>query len=575
MPPVPLPRRLMFSVMVTILLCAGASTWGFLAALSMDAQVRSLRSDSSDARRLLTAAVEAENALRGYMIYGTQEFVTRFERAASLIESEEGRRIVATIDAARGETVSLTIEGLLESFVTGRRNAISDIAEGRREAVIERGRRIGVRRPMDLIGEAVSRFTALRGRQAEALGARLELVQTVVEILVLGTALVTVAALLWCWTLIRRRSAAAEEATRDLGRRSEEIAALLGTSEMLQSCQTAEDIETVVTHAGREVLPSASGALYVFSNSRDRLDRGAVWAAVGEAEAPRHVDHFSAKDCWALKRGRPHCCGGGGPACEHARENPGALCVPMAARGEVYGVLQFTGPSVTRLGGPGASLAGALADGVSMALANLSLREKLRGQALRDPLTGLYNRRFLEEMTERLAAQAERRKSPLAVAMLDVDHFKKVNDEHGHAAGDAVLRALGATMLASVRRSDIACRYGGEELLLLLPDCGMNDARDRVEDIRRRVAAMNDGPDNRLPRVTISAGIATLPDCATTISQAIHLADEALYAAKRGGRNQVRLAEPIVQQDPEPPAEAPSIAPPGGGLRLIETATAS
>ncbi len=500
MPPVPLPKRLMFSVMVTILLCAGTSTGGFLASLSMDAQLRNLRSDSGDARRLLTAAVEAENALRGYIIYRTQEFVTRFERAAGAIESEEGRRIVATIDAARGETDSLSIEGLLENFVTGRRNAIADIAEGRREAVIERGRSIAVRRPMDLIGQTVSRFTALRAQQVEAHGARLEFVQTAVAVLVLGTALATITALFWCWTLIRRRSAAAEVATRDLGRRSEEIAALLGTSEMLQSCQTAEDIETVVAHAGQDVLPSAGGALYVFSNSRDRLDRGAVWAASGQAGPPRHVDHFSAEDCWALKRGRPHCCGGGGPVCEHARENPGALCVPMTARGEVYGVLQFTGPSVTGLGGPGASLAGALADGVSMALANLSLREKLRGQALRDPLTGLYNRRFLEEMTERLAAQAERRKSSLAVAMLDVDHFKKVNDEYGHAAGDAVLRALGATLQASVRRSDIACRYGGEELLLLLPDCDLNNARDRVEEIRRRVAAMHDGPDNRLPR---------------------------------------------------------------------------
>ena len=111
-------------------------------------------------------------------------------------------------------------------------------------------------------------------------------------------------------------------------------------------------------------------------------------------------------------------------------------------------------------------------------------------------------------------------------------------------------------------------------MLLLLPDCDPNNARDRVEEIRRRVASLHDGPDNRLPKVTISAGIATLPDCASTISQAIHLADEALYAAKRGGRNQVRLAEPIVHQPPESPAESPPIAAAGAGLRLIETATA-
>jgi diguanylate cyclase (GGDEF)-like protein len=161
----------------------------------------------------------------------------------------------------------------------------------------------------------------------------------------------------------------------------------------------------------------------------------------------------------------------------------------MLARGEVYGLLQIfsddpNGADLDAL----RPLAMALADSMSLALSSLALRERLRNQALRDPLTGLYNRRFMEEVLESFALQAERRNAPMSAVMIDLDHFKQLNDQHGHAVGDTVLRDVAGVILASLRKSDVACRYGGEELIILLPDSDLVAARTKAEEIRKRIA---------------------------------------------------------------------------------------
>ncbi len=167
------------------------------------------------------------------------------------------------------------------------------------------------------------------------------------------------------------------------------------------------------------------------------------------------------------------------------------------------------------------------------------LRDQLQEQAIRDPLTGLFNRRFLEDAFHRELARCQREGLPLTVMMVDVDHFKRVNDTHGHATGDLVLKALGALLLQQVRASDSACRYGGEEFVLLLPGMDADAARARADEWRQAFAALQVPVDGGVLNATVSIGIATHPAQGDAMAALLRCADEALYRAKAGGRNRV------------------------------------
>jgi diguanylate cyclase (GGDEF)-like protein len=350
-----------------------------------------------------------------------------------------------------------------------------------------------------------------------------------------GSSLAMLGLLLAALAMLARRQRAAERAGRTMDRRGQEVATLFRMGELLQSSVTPEDIRRIVSHTAEELLPDLSGAFYVFNNSRDRLDILGLW---GHARLPPDLpEHLAPSECWALKRGRLHGRGIGDTLrCDHAGDAETlALCVPMQARGEVYGLLQFYEEGAGRLPAETVELSQALADGVSLALANLALREKLRNQALKD--------RFLEETLPRVVAHSERRGAPVSVLMLDLDHFKQVNDRYGHAVGDAVLREVGALLTARLRRMDIACRYGGEELIVLLPDCPSTDALARANEVCSAVRGLRERADSTLPAVTVSIGVATWPEHGEQIGKVIEAADAALYAAKRAGRDRAVPAE--------------------------------
>jgi diguanylate cyclase len=176
---------------------------------------------------------------------------------------------------------------------------------------------------------------------------------------------------------------------------------------------------------------------------------------------------------------------------------------------------------------------------MSLALSNIALREKLRTQSLRDPLTGLYNRRYMEDALARYLSMAERTGSATSAIMIDLDHFKKLNDEHGHAKGDAVLREVAGQLVGALRPSDVVCRYGGEELLVILPNCDLDDASLRAEMLRGRVESLS---ETHGAPITASFGIACVPETSAGPGDIVTMADAALYEAKQAGRNCVRLA---------------------------------
>ncbi len=554
MPTLDTTRRLMLAVVATGIISIGATAYNKARFDTVQAEATGLAEEIEAARHLTLALAQAESASRGYLLLGAPAFVEQFQRAAAFIESPSGRRIAEAIDAAdaaAGRSLRIaTLPEQIENSLKERRLRMDLYARGEVEQARRSNADLRLLRAATEAREMIEAFTKAADERLEALRQNLSRMQDVVFGLVAASGVLAFAALALAWMSLNRRSAATEAARQALAERGREMEALLRLSEVLQACQSNTDLEQVVSHGAAQIVPGSTGALYVFNNSRDRMDLAAHWNGAGLAEAAPSApafDHLAAEDCWALKRGRPHACGQGGLVCRGTDCARGRLCIPMAARGEVYGVLQFEGLGESE----DTRLANALADGVTLALANQSLREKLRGQALRDALTGLHNRRFLEEVGDRLVGQCERRGTPLAVAMLDLDHFKQVNDRLGHAAGDAALRAVAQDLLSDMRRTDLACRYGGEELLLLLPDCDTDGAMGRVERLRERVASARGFGVPGLSSLTFSAGVASIPGSAKALDGAIRAADEALYAAKQAGRNRVVAAPLLLRPVPE------------------------
>jgi diguanylate cyclase (GGDEF)-like protein len=198
-------------------------------------------------------------------------------------------------------------------------------------------------------------------------------------------------------------------------------------------------------------------------------------------------------------------------------------------------------------------LAAVLAEHVCLALGNLKLRETLKNQSIRDPLTGLFNRRYMEDSLEREISRANRNKSCVAIIMMDLDRFKRFNDTFGHQAGDALLRGFGDFLIKNTRGQDIACRYGGEEFAVVLSDTTLAGALKRANILREEVRQLKVHYGGQLlGMVSISVGLALFPDHGTTIAEVLRAADQALYSAKREGRDRVCVWSSEVKQiDPE------------------------
>lgn len=188
-------------------------------------------------------------------------------------------------------------------------------------------------------------------------------------------------------------------------------------------------------------------------------------------------------------------------------------------------------------------LAVTVGDNISLALANLKLRETLRQQVIHDPLTGLFNRRYLSETLEREVHRVKRKGATLGVIMMDLDHFKRFNDTYGHEAGDLLLQTLGKFLETQVRQEDIACRYGGEEFVLIMPEASLDVTQKRAEEIRQGVSQLKVSHRGRmLEMITVSLGVAIFPDHGATGEDVLRTADDAMYQAKREGRNRVVVA---------------------------------
>lgn len=338
----------------------------------------------------------------------------------------------------------------------------------------------------------------------------------------------------------------------ELEQRNREITLLNEMVSRLQTCASSDEAYVVIAQSAQFLFPDQSGALYLPSVTGHAMQLVATW---GEVQPDQ--DEFQTDDCWALRGGQIHLVGPPypEPICKHMNQPLEAsyVCVPLAAYGESTGVFHLrdsaqeadpdfvTGAKLTVAK---QRLAVTVAGHVALTLANLRLRETLRDQSIRDPLTGLFNRRYMEESLEREMRRAVRNQQPLGIIMLDLDHFKRFNDSYGHEAGDRLLRALGDFLFRNIRGADIACRYGGEEFTVILPEASLEITRLRAEQLRRGFRNVRVGSEEQhFEFVTLSAGVAVYPEHGDAAEVVLRNADKALYRAKAEGRNRVAVAD--------------------------------
>jgi len=327
---------------------------------------------------------------------------------------------------------------------------------------------------------------------------------------------------------------------------------LMSAREELQLCSSSVQGHEAVVRYTKQLLPAAEVALLMINNSRNMVEIAS--SSTGETKL---LDGFPLDACCGLRSGRlrwrkarqseVHCNHFVGVPPENY------LCLPLAAHGDTLGILYVECPTslVAVDAERNKESLEELAEIASMSIAGLNLRSRLEHQSIRDGLTDLYNRHFMEIALDRELRRATRHQQTLAVLVLDIDYFKAFNDTYGHEAGDVVLREVAGTMRQTIRSEDIVCRFGGEEFVVILPELSTEEAVARAESLRHMVSEIRlHYRGEPLNEVTISIGVAMYPYNADTVEQLLWVADRALYEAKHQGRNRVILAEQVPAEQP-------------------------
>jgi diguanylate cyclase (GGDEF)-like protein/PAS domain S-box-containing protein len=354
-------------------------------------------------------------------------------------------------------------------------------------------------------------------------------------------------------TAMREANVTLRASVNELERQSREIALLNQMSHLLQTCQSAEEAYAVLKKFTQELFPADSGAVFMVNSTSDFVETACVWGA-----HPPIEQVFSPRECWALRKGQVHSVTEDHSTlvCQHLSQEKlpaNTLCVPMMTQGGALGVLHLRGgpkksihpgEEAARLIVAREQLAVNFTELIALALANLRLRETLRAQSILDPLTGLHNRRLLKETLQREVRRAARSQRRLAVLMMDVDNFKEYNDSYGHDAADTLLKEMGAFIQKRTRSEDFACRFGGDEFVIILAETSVEAAEGRARQLLDGIKRLTIPHGERyLAPPTVSLGVALYPEHGSTGEALMRAADVALYNAKNAGRNRLVVGQ--------------------------------
>jgi diguanylate cyclase (GGDEF)-like protein/PAS domain S-box-containing protein len=358
----------------------------------------------------------------------------------------------------------------------------------------------------------------------------------------------------------KKNTASLAQLVEELRVRTIQMTWLNEMGDLLECCSTVKEACAVVSQYVQKLFPeSVSGSLYLFKASRNAAEAAAHWGASGASQAV-----FPLEACWALRRGSPHWSVPAQPgiSCPHLAtlDTTECLCVPMIGQEDTLGVLylEFNAREEVKanfnpenLQDSRQRLATTVAGQVAFSLTSLRLRETLRDQSIRDPLTGLFNRRFMEESLNRELLRAARKRHSVALLFLDLDNFKHFNDAFGHDAGDLVLRSIADLFRRFFRSDDVCCRYGGEEFALILPESTAEYAAVRANELRDEIKSLNlQYKDRTLGKVSVSIGVAAFPEHGSSSEELLGAADRCLYQSKGAGRDTVTVATPQLGQTP-------------------------
>ena len=329
-----------------------------------------------------------------------------------------------------------------------------------------------------------------------------------------------------------------------------EIALTSKMGSFLESCINLAEANRVITQFLPLMFPSFDGALYLLNDSNNMYETTSSWGKTVESD-----ETFDADSCWAVRRRKAHFfnCGENEDFCSHCGKGMkhGYMDVPMIAQGKILGLLHLEkkdeaekNANDNMLTDLGKNLAAIVASQLAFALSNIRLQEAAREQAIRDTVTGLYNRRYMEQALDKEIRQAARNNASVGVITLYIDNFRKFNDRHGYKSGDLIIRNLGDFLKNNSHPGDIVCKCSGDKFAMICPRISPDEVKQRAKGILEGLGYFNKRHQDLYQEpLTLSLGIAIFPENGNTSEQIIKLADMALNQAAQEGGNKIVLAD--------------------------------
>lgn len=538
---------LLFSAAIGLLVLV--AVFGYRSTLQAEQQHQQVLHTYEIIERLVDVVSDLKDvqaAQRGFVITGQDDYLAPYEAAKPRINAARAELERSLADSPEQERRLKEVMGEIDKRVRLADQIIATYRQEGEAAAVALVLTGNGNREMEHIRTLVTTMIAKerglladRQRRAEQTARHVALIGSL-GLLICAGVLTAVFLLIRQENHLRQRTQQSLEASLAIQQQMSRDSGAIGQlGEFLRSSRRLNEAYDICSRALPHILPGSSGAIAVFDEQRMDLHVAATWGFTSRLSVGQTLEPDC---CWALRRGQLHrsSAQGSTPACGHELpSDAGSVCLPMQAHGETLGIF------ITDVGGAGedAQRLDRIVEQISLGVASLRIQQRIWEQSVRDPMTDLFNRRYTEPTLQREIGRANRDGAALSVLLLDVDHFKRVNDEHGHDGGDAVLKQVASLIRGAVRTEDIACRYGGEEFLVILPGCDLEQGEEWAERLRERLASTRlkvDG-DRHIP-VTASIGIASFPRHADTGAGLISAADAALYAAKAAGRNRVFTA---------------------------------